>query len=102
VTGAFGVVGQPAPEAKARMYEEKYPDFYTMMAKTQSSLSHDPDLKGVPRGWMLPVRDVLVFAGARFLVPMCGDIKLVPGTSSDPAFRRIDVDVNTGAVQGLF
>jgi formate--tetrahydrofolate ligase len=84
------------------MYEEKYPDFYTMMAKTQSSLSHDPDLKGVPRGWMLPVRDVLVFAGARFLVPMCGDIKLVPGTSSDPAFRRIDVDVNTGAVQGLF
>jgi formate--tetrahydrofolate ligase len=102
VYGADGVLWQPVAEAKARKYEEQYPDFYTMMAKTQNSLSHDPELKGVPRGWTLPVSDVLVFAGARFLVPICGDIKLVPGTSSDPAFRRIDVDVDTGAVQGLF
>ena len=102
VYGADGVTWTPAAEAKAKMFEAKYPDFFTMMAKTQNSLTHDPNLKGVPKGWMLPVQDVLIFAGAKFLVPMCGDIKLVPGTSSDPAFRRIDVDVNTGSVQGLF
>lgn len=102
IYGADGVIWQPAAEAKAKMYEEKYPDFYTMMAKTHLSLSHDPNLKGVPKGWVLPIRDVLIFAGAKFLVPLCGDIKLVPGTSSDPAFRRIDVDVETGAVKGLF
>ncbi len=102
IYGADGVSWQPAAEAKAKLYEERYPDFYTMMAKTHLSLTHDPSIKGVPKNWLLPVRDVLVYAGARFLVPVCGEIRLVPGTSSDPAFRRIDVDVNTGNVQGLF
>ncbi len=102
VYGADGVSWSPEAATKAKLYGEKYPDFFTMMAKTQNSLTHDPSIKGVPKGWTLPVRDVLLFAGAKFIVPMCGDIKLVPGTSSDPAFRRIDVDVNTGAVQGLF
>ncbi|SMC00052.1 Formate-tetrahydrofolate ligase [Thermanaeromonas toyohensis ToBE] len=102
VYGADGVQWLPAAEAKAKVLQEKYPDFYTMMAKTHLSLSHDPNLKGVPKGWTLPIRDVLVFAGAKFLVPLCGEIRLVPGTSSDPAFRRIDVDVETGVVKGLF
>ncbi|MEN6615609.1 MAG: formate--tetrahydrofolate ligase, partial [Syntrophorhabdus sp.] len=66
------------------------------------SLSHKPEMKGVPKGWRLPVRDVLVFTGARFLCPVTGAISLMPGTSSDPAFRRIDVDVETGKVKGLF
>jgi formate--tetrahydrofolate ligase len=102
VYGADGVSWAPAAEVKAKLYEERYPDFYTMMAKTHLSLTHDPSIKGVPKNWLLPVRDVLVYAGARFLVPVCGEIRLVPGTSSDPAFRRIDVDVKTGNVQGLF
>ncbi len=102
VYGADGVSWAPAAEAKAKLYEERYPDFYTMMAKTHLSLTHDPSIKGVPKGWLLPVRDVLVYAGAKFLVPVCGEIRLVPGTSSDPAFRRIDVDLKTGNVQGLF
>jgi formate--tetrahydrofolate ligase len=72
------------------------------MVKTHLSLSHDPDLKGRPRGWALPVRDVLVYRGAGFVVPVAGDIKLMPGTGSDPAFRRIDIDVETGRVKGLF
>ncbi|MCL6561004.1 MAG: formate--tetrahydrofolate ligase, partial [Firmicutes bacterium] len=55
-----------------------------------------------PKGWVLPVRDVLIFAGAKFLCPMTGTISLMPGTSSDPAFRRIDVDTDTGKVLGLF
>lgn len=74
----------------------------TCMVKTHLSLSDNPNLKGVPKGWKLFVRDVLVFKGAGFVVPVAGDIKLMPGTASDPAFRRIDVDVNTGRVKGLF
>lgn len=74
----------------------------TCMAKTQQSLSHNPDLKGRPRGWTLPINDILVYKGAGFVVPVAGEIKLMPGTGSDPAFRRIDVDVNTGKVKGLF
>ena len=74
----------------------------TCMVKTQLSLSHDPNLKGRPKGWALPIRDVLVYRGAGFIVPVAGDIKLMPGTSSDPAFRNIDVDTKTGRVRGLF
>jgi formate--tetrahydrofolate ligase len=77
-------------------------NFGACMAKTHLSLSYDPEFKGRPIGWELPIRDVLVYKGAEFVVPLAGEIKLMPGTSSDPAFRRIDVDVNTGKVQGLF
>jgi formate--tetrahydrofolate ligase len=104
VYGADGVSWAPEAEAKAKRFEEdpKFRDFFTMMVKTHLSLSHDPSLKGVPKGWVLPIRDILVFTGAKFLCPMAGDIKLMPGTSSDPAYRRIDVDVETGEVKGLF
>ena len=104
VYGADGVTWTPEAEAKAKKFEEdpQFRDFYTMMVKTHLSLSHDPSLKGVPKGWVLPIRDILVFSGAKFLCPMAGDIKLMPGTSSNPAFRRIDVDVDTGEVKGLF
>jgi len=104
VYGADGVSWTPEAEAKARTLEtdpEKR-DYNTMMVKTHLSLSHNPDWKGVPRGWTLPIRDILVFSGARFLCPCAGTISLMPGTSSDPAFRRIDVDVRTGRVRGLF
>lgn len=74
----------------------------TCMAKTQLSLSHDPALKGRPTGWTLPISDILVYKGAGFVVPVAGAIKLMPGTGSNPAFRRIDVDVDTGKVKGLF
>lgn len=104
VYGAGGVSWTPEAEAKARRFESDpaYADFATMMVKTHLSLTHDPNMKGVPKGWILPVRDVLVFAGAKFLCPMTGSISLMPGTSSDPAYRRIDVDTTTGKVLGLF
>ncbi|MDO8723988.1 MAG: formate--tetrahydrofolate ligase [Syntrophales bacterium] len=104
VYGADGVSWTPEAEAKAKRLEADpaMKDYNTMMVKTHLSLSHDPSLKGVPKGWLLPVRDVLIFAGAKFLCPMTGNISLMPGTSSDPAFRRVDVDVNTGKVTGLF
>jgi formyltetrahydrofolate synthetase len=104
VYGADGVSWTPEAEAKAKRYEAdpSMKDFNTMMVKTHLSLTHDPTRKGVPKGWTLPVRDVLVFAGAKFLCPMTGTISLMPGTGSDPAYRRIDVDVETGNVKGLF
>ncbi|HZK17721.1 MAG TPA: formate--tetrahydrofolate ligase, partial [Clostridia bacterium] len=104
VYGADGVSWSAEAEAKAKMYEEnpEYKDFATMMVKTHLSLSHDPALKGVPKGWVLPVRDVLIYGGAKFLCPMTGSISLMPGTSSDPAYRRVDVDTETGKVVGLF
>lgn len=104
VYGADGVDWTPEAEAKAIAFENDpaYADFATMMVKTQLSLSHVPSWKGVPKGWRLPIRDVLVYGGAKFLCPMAGDISLMPGTGSDPAYRRVDVDVETGEVRGLF
>jgi len=104
VYGADGVSWSPEAEAKAKMLENdpKYADFSTMMVKTHLSLTHEPTLKGVPKGWTLPIRDVLIYSGAKFLCPCAGTISLMPGTSSNPAFRRIDVDTDTGKVSGLF
>ena len=104
VYGADGVNWSPEATEKAKAFEAdaKYDEYATMMVKTHLSLTHDPSIKGVPKGWMLPIRDILLFSGAKFLCPMAGNISLMPGTSSDPAFRRIDVDVKTGKVSGLF
>jgi len=104
VYGADGVSWTPEAEAKAKAFEAdpKYDEFATMMVKTHLSLTHDPVRKGVPKGWTLPIRDVLIYSGAKFLCPVAGTISLMPGTSSSPAFRKVDVDVNTGKVQGLF
>ncbi len=104
VYGADGVSWTAEAEAKAKMLEadSQYDDFATMMVKTHLSLTHDPALKGVPKGWTLPIRDVLIYSGAKFLCPCAGAISLMPGTSSDPAFRKVDVDTKTGKVQGIF
>ena len=104
VYGADGVSWTPNAEAKAKMLEgdSKYDDFATMMVKTHLSLTHDVAIKGVPKGWTLPIQDVLIYSGAKFLCPCAGTISLMPGTSSNPAFRRVDVDTATGKVSGLF
>jgi formyltetrahydrofolate synthetase len=104
VYGASGVTysDEALEKAKAMEADPASKTLGTCMVKTHLSLSHDPDLKGRPTNWELPIRDVLVYKGAGFIVPVAGAIKLMPGTASNPAFRRIDVDVNTGKVQGLF
>ncbi|MBU2537213.1 MAG: formate--tetrahydrofolate ligase, partial [Proteobacteria bacterium] len=104
VYGGDGVDWSPEANAKAEMLEKdpQYADYATMMVKSHLSLSHDPTLKGVPKGWRLPVRDILIYSGAKFLCPCAGSISLMPGTSSNPAFRRIDVDTESGKVSGLF
>ena len=104
VYGADGVSYSPEASAKIERLEKdpNISKMATCMVKTHLSLTHNPDIKGRPAGWTLPIRDVLVYNGAGFIVPVAGDIKLMPGTCSDPAFRRIDVDVETGKIKGLF
>lgn len=104
VYGADGVDYTPEAEAKAKKLEAD-PDLAKMgvcMVKTHLSLTDNPNLKGVPKGWRLRIRDILTFKGAGFVVPVAGAITLMPGTASDPAYRRVDVDVETGKVKGVF
>jgi len=104
VYGADGVEYSSEALAKAKRMEEdpETSKLGTCMVKTHLSLSDNPNLKGVPTGWKLFVRDILAYKGAGFVVPVAGAIKLMPGTASDPAYRRVDVDVETGKVKGLF
>ncbi len=104
VYGADGVEYSPDASAKAARIEKDpvLSKLGTCMVKTHLSLSDNPNMKGVPKGWKLYVRDVLTYGGAGFVVPVAGTISLMPGTSSNPAFRRVDVDVTTGKVKGLF
>ena len=71
------------------------------MAKTQSSLSHDPALKGRPRGFRLPVRDARLFAGAGFVTAYCGDMRTMPGLPAHPNGEGVDLDAQ-GRIVGLF
>ncbi|NIO06221.1 MAG: formate--tetrahydrofolate ligase [Proteobacteria bacterium] len=104
VYGAGGVSYTTMAEGKAKRMEAdpELSKLATCMVKTHLSLTHDPTIKGAPKGWTLPIRDILTYRGAGFVVPVAGDIRLMPGTASDPAFRRVDVDVKTGKVKGLF
>jgi len=107
VTEVYGADGaEYSPEALEKLNRmEKDPEMKqlgTCMVKTHLSLTDNPALKGVPKGWKLFVRDILTFKGAGFVVPVAGAIPLMPGTGSNPAYRRVDVDVETGKVQGVF
>ncbi|NLJ56175.1 MAG: formate--tetrahydrofolate ligase [Firmicutes bacterium] len=104
VYGAAGVDYSADALAKAKRMEQ-YPEMQklcTCMVKTHLSLTDNPMLKGVPKDWNLFVRDILTYGGAGFVVPVAGTISLMPGTGSNPAYRRVDVDVDTGKVKGLF
>ncbi|MGV3523577.1 MAG: formate--tetrahydrofolate ligase [Candidatus Sericytochromatia bacterium] len=104
VYGARGVQWLPTAKAQLKQIEADplWSQLACCMAKTHLSLSDDPTRKGRPRDWELTVRELRVYQGAGFVVPVAGEIKLMPGTASDPAYRRIDVDVETGKVTGLF
>jgi formyltetrahydrofolate synthetase len=104
VYGAAGVKYTPQAAVKAEEIEknQEYSDFATCMVKTHLSVTDDPTLKGVPKDWMLHISDILVYGGARLIVPVAGAITLMPGTASDPSYRRVDVDTDTGRVTGLF
>ena len=104
VYGGDGVDYEPAALEKMRAFEANPETAHLpiCVAKTQYSLSDDATKIGRPTGWRLKVQDILIYQGAGFIVPVSGKIMLMPGTSANPAYRRIDVDVETGKVKGLF
>ena len=77
-----------------------YGGFPVVIAKTHLSISSDPALKGAPRGWRMPVREVRAAVGAGYVYAICGDMRTMPGLSKHPAAERIDIDAN-GEVVGL-
>ncbi|MEJ5314634.1 MAG: formate--tetrahydrofolate ligase [Anaerolinea sp.] len=102
VYGADGV--DYSPEAEKQIEEYTRMGFDTLpicMAKTHLSLSHDPNLKGVPKGFRLPVREVRASAGAGFLYPLIGKMSTMPGLPTRPAFFEIDIDPDTEKIIGL-
>jgi formate--tetrahydrofolate ligase len=99
--GAAGAELSPAAERSLRRLEARgLGDLPVCMAKAHMSLSHDPALRGRPRGFVLPVRDLVPSVGAGFVVALCGDVLLMPGLGKEPALARIDVD-HDGRVTGL-
>ena len=100
--GASGVEFSPRARAEIQRYQELgYGRLPICMAKTQYSLSHDPNLKGAPKGYAFPIREVRLQAGGGFLVPLAGDIMTMPGLGRNPSYRGIDLDAD-GRVTGLF
>ncbi len=102
IYGAAGVEYQPAAAKALKLYEELgFGHLPVCMAKTQYSLSHDANLKGRPRGFTLPVREVRLSAGAGFITPLCGEMRTMPGLPSKPGGENIDIDAD-GNIVGLF
>jgi len=99
--GAAGIDLQPKAAAQfASLEAQGFGRLPICMAKTHLSLSHDPALKGRPRGFRLPVREVRLSAGAGFVTVLAGEIRLMPGLSSRPSGEMMDLDAD-GKVVGL-
>jgi len=102
IYGADGVIYEPkAEEGIKRFTDLGWDKLPICMAKTHLSLSHDPKLKGRPRGFKLPIRDIRPSIGAGFLYPLCGEMSTMPGLPSEPAGNKVDID-HQGRVVGLF
>lgn len=103
IYGADGVDYSPEAEAQIEAYTRLgYDRLPICMAKTHLSLSHDPTLKGAPRGFRIPVRDIRASVGAGFLYPLLGKMATMPGLPTRPGFYDVDIDLETGRVLGLF
>jgi formate--tetrahydrofolate ligase len=102
IYGADGVDYTPVADKQLDGYEKNgFGNLPVCLAKTHLSLSHDPSLKGVPSGFRLPVREVRASVGAGFIYPICGEMRTMPGLSSNPAAEQIDIDEN-GEIVGLY
>ncbi len=102
IYGADGVSYEPLAEKQIESYERAgFGNLPICMAKTHLSLSHDPNLKGAPTGFSVPVREVRASAGAGFIYPLIGTMSTMPGLATHPAFMDIDLDED-GEIVGLF
>ncbi len=103
IYGADGVTYLPEAEAKIELYTRLGFDKIPMcMAKTHLSLSHDASLKGRPKGFIVPIRDIRASVGAGFLYPLLGTMSTMPGLPTRPAYYDVDIDLETGQIIGLF
>ncbi|KAG9250205.1 formate--tetrahydrofolate ligase-domain-containing protein [Emericellopsis atlantica] len=101
--GAEKVEFSELAQKKVDMYTKQgYGNLPICVAKTQYSLSHDPDLKGAPTGFTVPIRDVRMAAGAGYLYALAADIQTIPGLPTAPGYLNVDVDPETGEIDGLF
>jgi formate--tetrahydrofolate ligase len=102
IYGAQGVNFEPAAENQIELAARLgYGRFPICVAKTQYSLSHDPQLLGRPTGFTLPIRELRILAGAGFLTAVCGGMQLMPGLPRHPAGEQMDLDPETGRIVGL-
>jgi len=100
--GGSGVEYSPEAEQKVELYTRQgFDKLPICMAKTHLSLSHDPNLKGAPTGFVVPVRDIRASVGAGFLYPLLGTMATMPGLSTRPGYYEMDIDPETGRVIGL-
>ena len=100
--GGAGVEYSPEAEKKVELYTRQgFDKLPICMAKTQYSLSHDPNLKGAPSGFTVPVRDIRASVGAGFLYPLLGTMATMPGLSTRPGYYDVDLDTETGRIIGL-
>ena len=103
IYGADGVDYSAEAEEKIKLYTKLGFDKLPLcMAKTHLSLSADASLKGVPKGFRIPVRDIRASVGAGFLYPLLGEMRTMPGLPTRPVFYDVDLDLETGKVVGLF
>jgi formyltetrahydrofolate synthetase len=102
IYGADGVDYSAEAIAQIENYTRLgYDNLPICMAKTHLSLSHDPELKGRPKGFRVPIREVRASIGAGFLYPVAGPIRLMPGLPTRPAYYDIDIELETGRILGL-
>ncbi|XP_056634868.1 C-1-tetrahydrofolate synthase, cytoplasmic [Diorhabda sublineata] len=101
--GAGGVSYTEIAEKKIKQYEEQgYGNLPICMAKTPLSLTADPSIKGAPTGFIIPIRDMSISVGAEFVIPLTGEITKMPGLPTRPAIYDIDLNIETGEIEGLF
>ncbi|KAK0517334.1 hypothetical protein JMJ35_000489 [Cladonia borealis] len=101
--GAEKVEFSELAQQKVDMYEKQgFGNLPICIAKTQYSLSHDPALKGAPTGFTVPIRDVRLAVGAGYLYALAADIQTIPGLPTAPGYLNVDVDPETGEIDGLF
>ena len=99
---AGAVEYSPEAEKKIEVYTRQgFDKLPICMAKTHLSISHDPNLKGAPSGFTVPVRDIRASVGAGFIYPLLGTMTTMPGLSTRPGYYDIDLDTETGRVIGL-
>jgi formyltetrahydrofolate synthetase len=103
IYGADGVTYEPLAEQQIATYEKAgFGKLPICMAKTHLSFTSDPNVKGAPTGFTVPVREVRASVGAGFIYPLLGKMSTMPGLATHAAFMDIDLDLETGKIVGLF